>query len=371
MAVPFLNLKAQYLEIKSDMDAAIHDVLNSTSFICGAHVKKFEAAFAKALNANYCIGTSSGTDSLHLCLWALGIGPGDEVIVPVNTFIATVEGVSLTGAKPVFVDHDPASFCIDVHGIENRITQRTRAILPVHLYGQPCDMDPILELAEKHRLFVVEDGCQAHLAEYKGKKVGTLGHAAAFSFFPGKNLGAYGEAGGVTTNDEKLYQKMLRIRNHGSVERYIHEVEGHNYRMEEIQGAVLNVKLPHLDAWTKRRRAIAALYREKLKEADGILCPEEMDYGRHVYHLFVIRVKKGSRDALRSFLEKRGIATGLHYPLPLHLQKAYAHLHHKEGDFPVAEKACREIVSLPMCPMMTDTMVDEVVAGILAYVKTC
>jgi len=367
MAVPYLNLKAQYLEIKPEIDAAIQDVLDNTAFICGKYVKKFETAFAQALGANYCIGTSSGTDAVHLCLWALGIGPGDEVIVPVNTFIATVAAISLTGATPVFVDHDPKSFCLDVGQIEKKITSKTKAILPVHLYGQAADMNPILETAEKHNLFVIEDACQAHLGEYNDKKVGTIGQAAAFSFFPGKNLGAYGEAGAVTTNDESLYQKILLLRNHGYSDRFHHAIEGHNYRMEEIQGAVLCVKLPHLQKWTDRRREIAALYREKLSNVDEIVCPEEMDYGKHVYHLFVIRVKKKSRDDLREFLSKKGIGTGIHYPLPLHLQEAYARLGYKQGDFPVAEQECREILSLPICPMMTDEMVDEVVAGIKAF----
>lgn len=368
MAVPYLNLKAQYLEIKPEIDAAIQDVLDNTVFICGKYVKKFEAAFAQALGAKYCIGTSSGTDGVHLCFWALGVGAADEVIVPVNTFIASVEGISLTGATPVFVDHHPQSFCIAVNQIEDKINSKTKAILPVHLYGQVADMSPIMELAEKHNLFVIEDACQAHLAEYRGEKAGTLGQVAAFSFFPGKNLGAYGEAGGVTTNDEALYRKMLLLRNHGYADRFHHAVEGHNYRMEEIQGAVLSVKLPHLQKWTERRREIAAIYREKLRDVNEIVCPEELDYGKHVYHLFVVRVKKGSRDELRAYLgEEKGIGSGLHYPIPLHLQEAYSRLGYKEGDFPVAEEVCKEILSLPICPMMTDDMVDEVVEGIKSF----
>ncbi len=367
MAVPFLNLKSQYLEIKPQIDAAIQDVLDHTAFICGKYVAAFEDQFASATGARYCLGTSSGTDSVHLGLWALGVGRGDEVIVPVNTFIATVEGISITGAKPVFVDHDPLSFCMDTKLIERKITSRTKAIAPVHLYGQVCDMDPILAIAKKHRLFVLEDACQAHLAEYKGRKAGTFGNVAAFSFFPGKNLGAFGEAGAVTTGDKKLYQKMMLIRNHGSSERYIHEVEGHNYRMEEIQGAVLGVKLGHLDRWTDRRREVAARYREKLAGVSEIVCPKEMEYGKHVYHLFVIRVIKRDREDLRSFLTEKNIGTGLHYPMPLHLQKAYAPMGHKKGDFPVAEKFCSEILSLPMCPMMTDAMVDEVAEGIKEF----
>jgi len=370
MAVPYLNLKAQYLEIKPEIDAAIQDVLDNTAFVCGKYVKKFETAFAKALGANHCIGVSSGTDAVHLCLWALGIGHGDEVIVPVNTFIATVASISLTGATPVFVDHDTKSFCIDVNQIEAKITSKTKAILPVHLYGQAADMDPILKIAEKHNLFVVEDACQAHLADYNGKKVGTLGQAAAFSFFPGKNLGAYGEAGGVTTNDESLYQKIMLLRNHGYSDRFHHAIEGHNYRMAELQGAVLSVKLPHLQKWTERRREIAAMYREKLAGVEEIVCPEEMDYGTHVYHLFVIRVKEKTREELRDYLGEKGIGTGIHYPLPLHVQEAYARLGHKEGDFPVAEQGCSEILSLPICPMLTDEMVDEVVEGIKSFYRS-
>jgi len=360
MNVPFLDLKSQYLRLKPEIDAVFTDIFKHSAFICGKYVGLFEKAFAAALGAKRFIATSSGTDAIHLMLWASGIGPGDEVIVPVNTFIATAEGVSLCGAMPVFVDNDPTSYNIDIGRIEEKITPLTRAIFPVHLYGQPVNMDEINVITSRRGLMAFEDACQAHLARFRGKAVGNFGTASAFSFFPGKNLGAYGEAGGISTNDEELYQKMLRMRGHGSVERYVHEIIGHNYRMDEIQAAVLLVKLKYLESWNARRREVAKLYRSLLADLKEVICPVESVDVYHIYHLFVVRVPADKRDKLKGFLQEKSIAAGLHYPIPIHLQKAYAHLGYKKGDFSVAEKQAAEILSLPIYPEMTDDMVDFV-----------
>jgi len=351
--------------------------LDNTAYICGRKVKAFESDFARSHGAAHCLGLSSGTDALHLAYWALGIGISsqieegrlrqemDEVIVPVNTYIATTETVSMVGAKPVFVDHEEQSFNIDPTKIEENISPRTKAIVVVHLYGQPADMDPILAVAKKHQVMVIEDCSQAHLAEYKGRKVGTYGPVGTFSFYPGKNLGAYGEAGAVITNEEDLYQRMLRYRQHGAVVRYVHDIEGHNYRMEELQAAVLGVKLKHLEKWTEARRNVAARYRTLLIDVPQVKVPVEMPTGRHVYHLFVVRAQR--REELATYLREKGIETGLHYPSPLHLQEAYKYRNYKQGDFPVAEQACREILSLPIYPEMTEDQTNYVVDTIKSF----
>ncbi len=360
MNVPFVDLKSQYSGIKNEILTEINEVLDNTAYICGKKVKKFEEDFAKIHNVKYAVALSSGTDALHVALHALGIKAGDEVLVPVNTFIATSESVTLAGAKPVFTDHDEKTYNIDVKKIEAAIGRNTKAIIPVHLYGQPAEMDAILEIAKKHDLFVIEDCSQAHLAEYKRKKIGSFGNIGTFSFYPGKNLGAYGEGGAVVTNDESLYNKMLRFRQHGSVEKYVHEIEGHNYRMEEIQAGVLNVKMKYIEKWTNARRAVAARYTARFKEMNlnEVVFPFNPDYINPVYHLYVIMADK--RDELMSHLNSNGIQTGLHYPLPLHKQEAYAYLKHKDGDFPVAEKCCGRILSIPMYPEMPEDHVDFV-----------
>ena len=370
MKVPFLDLKSQYLSLKDEIRQELDEVLNNTAYICGKKVKLFEDSFALAHNAKYFLGLSSGTDALHLAYWCLGIGISsqiesgklksepDEVIVPVNTYIATTETITIAGAKPVFVDHEEATFNIDPEKIEEKITPRTKAIMVVHLYGQPANIEPLLQIARKHNLFLIEDCSQAHLAEYNGKKIGSFGAASTFSFYPGKNLGAYGEAGGVMTNDEALFEKMLRFRQHGAVLKYIHDIEGHNYRMEEIQGAVLKVKLKYLDQWTEARRNVARKYREQLADNQHVLTPVEMPYVKHVYHLFEIRVKE--REKLMNHLKENHIDTGLHYPLPLHLQQAYKYLGYKKGDFPVAETCCEEILSLPIYPELTDDQISYI-----------
>jgi dTDP-4-amino-4,6-dideoxygalactose transaminase len=367
MNVPFVDLKTQYLQIKEEILHSINEVLDNTAYVCGKKVKKFEEDFSKLQNARYCIGLSSGTDALHTALTAIGVRQGDEVIVPVNTFIATSESISLCNAKPIFVDHDERTYNIDVIKIEEKITGKTKAILPVHLYGQPADMGKIIELAKKYNLFVIEDCSQAHLSEYKGKKTGTIGNIGTYSFYPGKNLGAYGEAGAVLTNSEELYNVMLRFRQHGSTEKYIHETEGHNYRMEEIQAAVLNVKLKYIENWTEKRRKTADKYNEQLTNLhkDEIIRPYCPDNVKAVYHLYIIRAKK--RDELSKFLNSKGIQTALHYPIPLHMQKAYSYLNHKEGDFPVAEKCCKEILSIPMYPEISDEQINYVCETIKSF----
>jgi dTDP-4-amino-4,6-dideoxygalactose transaminase len=364
MNVPFVDLKRQYINIKPEILKEINEVLDNTAYICGKKAKQFEDSFSKLQNVKYCVALSSGTDALHTALIAAGIKPGDEVIVPVNTFIATSEAVTLCRGIPVFVDHDERTYNIDVNLIEKAITPNTKAIIPVHLYGQPADLDPIIEIAKRYNLHVIEDCAQSHLALYKGKPIGGIGHIGTFSFYPGKNLGAYGEGGAVTTNNEELYNKMLRFRQHGSIQKYVHEAEGTNYRMEEIQAGVLNVKLKYLEKWTNYRRKLAQMYSEQLNnlKIEGLITPFEPDFAKAVYHLYIIRVKK--RNELIKFLQDRGIQTGLHYPVPLHLQEAYLYKKHKKGDFPVAEKCCEEILSLPMFPELSENELTYVCTAI-------
>jgi dTDP-4-amino-4,6-dideoxygalactose transaminase len=376
MNIPFLDLKAQYKTIKDEVLPEINDVLDNTAYVLGKKVQAFEQAFAQAHNSKYCYGVSSGTDGNHMVLWALGIGPGDEVIIPANTFIATAWGATLCGATPVFVDCHPKSYNIDPSKVEAAITPKTKAIVAVHLYGQPADMDPLIEIAKKHNIILVEDCAQSHIAEYKGKRVGSLGYASSFSFYPGKNLGAYGEGGAVMTDNEELAKKFKMIRDHGAEQKYYHQMFGHNYRMEGIQGAVLGVKLRHLDAWTNGRRKVAKKYYELLKDVESLILPKEMDYAKHVYHLFVVQVKSSDnnqrtvvRDELQKFLGENGIATGLHYPIPLHLQPCFSHLGYKRGDFPVTEALAEQGLSLPMYPEMTDEQIEYVCDKIKKFFK--
>lgn len=370
MKIPFLDLKAQYQSIKHEINPAIQDVLDNTAFILGKAVSDFEMAFAAAQESKYCLGVSSGTDGNHIALWSLGIKPGDEVIIPANTFIATAWGATLCGAQPVFVDCQPDSYNIDPSKVEAAITPRTKAIVAVHLYGQSADLDPLREIADKYNLYLVEDCAQAHFAEYKGKKVGGLSSAASFSFYPGKNLGAYGEAGAFMTNNEDLYNNAKMIREHGSVHKYNHEVFGHNYRMEGIQGAVLGVKLKHLEKWTDGRRSVAEKYKKILGEVEQIKTPVEMPYAKHVYHLFVIQTQNTeTRDKLAAFLNENGVSTGLHYPLPLHLQPCFNYLGYKKGDYPETERLAGCGLSLPMYPEMTDEQITYVCSTIEDYFR--
>ncbi len=349
--IPFVDLQAQYRAIKDEIDEAVARVLGNASFILGREVAEFEEAFAEYIGTRFCVGVSNGTAAIQLALTACGIGRGAEVIVPANTFFATAEAVSTAGARPVFVDADKDSYTIDVSQIEAAITPATRAIIPVHLYGQAADLDPILEIAARHNLLVIEDAAQAHGALYKGRRAGSLGHLSCFSFYPGKNLGAYGEAGAVVTSNAEYAEKVRVLRDHGQSRKYHHDFVGFNYRMEGIQGAVLRVKLPFLDQWTEARRRHAARYRELLKGASLRLL-EEREWGTPVYHLFLVFTAQ--RDALQRHLQEAGVQTGIHYPIPAHLQRANLDLAYGPGDFPQTERAFSETLSLPMYPELPE-----------------
>jgi len=367
MNVPFVDLQAQYRAIKAEVDEAIARVVANATFILGREVEAFEEAFADYLGARFCVGVSNGTAAIQLAVTACGLGAGDEVIVPANSFFATAEAVSTAGATPVFVDSDPVSYTIDVNRIEAAITGRTRAIIPVHLYGQPADLDSIFELAARHNLSVIEDAAQAHGALYKGRRVGALGRANCFSFYPGKNLGAYGEGGAVVTNDAEVARRVRQLRDHGSERKYQHEIIGYNFRLEGIQGAVLNVKLKYLDGWNDLRRAHAARYGELLAALDGgaLMLPRESADVRHIYHLYVVQTP--AREALQKHLSAAGIQTGIHYPVPIHLQPAYDSLGHRAGDFPAAERQAARVLSLPMFPELTDEQLAEVAGAIQSF----
>jgi len=360
--IPFVDLKAQYQAIKPEINEAIQHVMDSTAFIGGRAVLEFEGAFAKFCGAKYAVGVGNGTDALALALKALGVGPGDEVITVPNTFIATTEAISRVGADIVFVDVHPETYNMDFRQLEEKITRRTKAVIPVHLYGQPADMEPLLAIARKHGLKVLEDACQAHGATYKGRRVGSFGEIAAFSFYPSKNLGAYGDGGAVVTNDADLAEKVRMLGNHGSLVKYEHPMEGVNSRLDAIQAAILSAKLKHLEDWNCQRRKHAQLYNELLSGIDGVVTPKELSGTEPVYHLYVIQVEK--RDALRAGLQEQGIETGIHYPMPLHLQPAYERLGLKKGAFPVSEQAAGRILSLPMYPELTEEMIERVVKAI-------
>jgi dTDP-4-amino-4,6-dideoxygalactose transaminase len=355
MPVPFVDLQAQYRSIKAEIDAAVQRVLDTSAFILGREVESFERDFAGYVGARECVGVSNGTAALHLALMACGVGAGDEVIVPANTFFATPEAVSAAGATPVFADVDPVTYNLDPAKTEAAVTERTRAVIPVHLYGQPADLDAVDEVAKRHNLTVIEDAAQAHGARYKGRRVGALARAGCFSFYPGKNLGAYGEGGAVTTDDPEVARRVRLLRDHGSTVKYRHEVVGYNLRLEGIQGAVLSVKLKHLDGWNALRRRHAARYREllgPLEEAGALSLPREAAYAEHVYHLFVVQTS--ARDSMQRFLSAANVHTGVHYPVPAHLQPAYAALGRREGDFPESERQSRRVLSLPMFAELTE-----------------
>jgi len=355
--IPFVDLKAQYAGIKDEVNTAIQGVLESCQFTLGSEVAAFEEEFATYCQAQYGIGVNTGTSALHLALLAAGIGPGDEVITVPFTFVATVAAIHYTGAKPVFVDINPRTFTIDVNAIEGAITERTKAILPVHLYGQPADMDPILEIAKRHGLIVIEDAAQAHGAEYKGKRVGSLGDMGCFSFYPGKNLGAYGEGGMVVTSNAEYTRTIRMLRDWGAEQKYHHVLKGYNFRLEGIQGAVLRVKLRHLETWTEARRTAAIYYNELLADS-GVQTPEAMPYARHVYHVYAIRTQQ--RSEWQQALQDKGIQTGIHYPIPVHLLPAYADLGYSKGDFSHSEQAANEVLSLPMFAELSRAQCQEV-----------
>lgn len=357
MKVPFLDLKASYDELKTEIDQAISTVLNSGWYILGEEVEAFEAEFSKYCEAKFCIGVANGLDALHLSLLALDVGPGDEVIVPSNTYIATWLAVSHCGAIPVPVEPDPKTYNLDVSLIEKAITNKTKVILPVHLFGQPADLDGILSIAKKHNLRVLEDAAQAHGAIYKGKKIGSHGDVVAWSFYPGKNLGALGDAGAITTNNAEIAERIKILRNYGSHIKYVNDIQGYNSRLDPIQAAVLRVKLKKLDEWNARRSSHAISYKENLKWVD-LLAPEIIPNTTSAWHLYVIQNK--NRDLLMKELEKNNVGTLIHYPIPPHLQKAYARHGWKKGDFPIAEKLSGDILSLPIGPQLKNESVDFV-----------
>jgi dTDP-4-amino-4,6-dideoxygalactose transaminase len=368
MNVPFLDLKAQLPLIRTEIEERFARIIDNTAFVCGREVKEFEDTFANIHDAGFAVGLSSGTDANHMALICSGIGAGDEVILPVNTFIATAEPISYVGATPVFVDVDEKTYNIDMDKIEEKITPRTRAINPVHLFGQPADLGPILEIAKKHNLLVIEDAAQAHIAEYKGQRIGGIGNLTSWSFYPGKNLGAWGEAGALTTNDEEIYHKARLLRDHGSGKKYYHDIIGFNYRMSEFQAAVINVKMKYIEQWTEQRRTNASIYNSFLRDIEGIDTPSELDHVKHVYHLYVVRTH--SRDAMADFLRENGIGVGMHYPIPLHLTQAFAFLGYKKGDFPIAEQLADAILSLPMYPELSEDQIQYVCKKVEDFLKS-
>jgi dTDP-4-amino-4,6-dideoxygalactose transaminase len=359
MQVPFLDLKAHHSPHLIEFNKAISEVVESGAFAGGPYVAAFEDQFAAYCGAHHCVGLGSGTEALWLSLLALGVGPGDEVITVPSTFMATAEAISYCGAKPVFIDVDEDYYTMDPAGLKRALSPRTKAIIPVHLFGQPADMDPILDFAKAHGLSVIEDAAQAHGAEYKGRRVGTLGDAACFSFYPGKNLGAFGEAGAVVTNNTALRDKMRILRDHGQVRKYHHTDIGWNCRMDGIQAAVLQIKLRHLEKNNDLRRAHALQYDTALAGIEGIITPKRAAYAKHVYHVYAIRVQ--NREEVMKVFSDSGIGCGIHYPVPVHLQEAYQGLGHRRGDFPVAEQSADEFVSLPMFPELTSVQVEAVI----------
>ena len=358
MPVPFLDLKAQNDALHSEILSSIEEVISRSAFAGGPFVAKFEDEFAAFCQTRHAIGVGNGTDALWFALLALGVGAGDEVITVAHTFMATAEAISFCGAKPVFVDIDEDTYTLDPAHLERAITSRTKAIIPVHLYGQMADMDPIMEIAKRHNLPVIEDACQAHGAEYKGRFAGSIGHAGCFSFYPGKNLGAFGEAGAVVTNDPALATQIRVLRDHGQETKYHHSVVGWNGRMDGIQAAVLSVKLKWLAQGNESRRAIAGLYGKLLAAGEDLVIPSVAGYAKHVFHLYVVRVKK--RDKVLQSLAKRGISCGIHYPKPVHLQQAYAHLGLGPGSLPVTESCADEVISLPMFPELSQEQIETV-----------
>jgi len=364
MNVPFVDLKQQYLSIKDEVLPAVAKVFESTQFALGKEVAAFEEEFAAFCGVEHAVGVNSGTSALHLALLAAGVGPGDEVITVPFTFVATVAAIEYTGATPVFVDIDPVTYTMDPAQIEAAMTPRTKAILPVHLYGHPADMDPILETARRHGLTVIEDAAQAHGAEYQGRRCGSMGDLACFSFYPGKNLGAYGEGGLVTTNQPEFARKMRMLRDWGAEKKYQHVLKGFNYRMEGVQGAILRIKLRYLEAWTEARRAHAAVYSEILAET-GLVLPTEIAGNRHVYHIYPVLTAQ--RQEFMASLNAQGVQTGIHYPIPVHLLPAYADLNYSAGEFPVSESVAEQEVSLPMFPELSAAQIEAVMQAAMEF----
>ncbi len=367
MEIRFVDLRRQYRALSAEVDQAIARVLERADFVLGEEVGRFEEEFAEFCQAKYAVGVDSGTSALELALRGLGIGPGDEVLVPANSFIASAAAVSFAGAAPVLVDCDPLTYNLDVQQAARRVTPRTKAIIPVHLYGQPADMDAVSALAARHGLYVVEDACQAHGARYKGRRVGSLGHVAAFSFYPGKNLGAYGDGGAVVTDDAEVAERLRMMRNCGQREKYHHVYPAWNHRLDTLQAAVLRVKLRHLDEWNALRRQWASLYDRLLAEA-AVVTPAVAPSVEHVYHLYVVQTQE--RAGLAAYLAAEGIATGIHYPVPIHLQPTYASLGHQPGDFPVAERLAARVLSLPLFPELTEAEVRLIADHVRRFAAT-
>ncbi len=367
MNVPFLDLKLHHAPLRPEIEAAIREVLDTCAFAGGPFVNKFDEEFAAFCQVPQSISVGNGTDALWFALLALGVGPGDEVITVPSTFMATAEAISYAGAKPVFVDIDETTYTMNPALVEAAITPKTKAIIPVHLFGQPADMDPILDIARRHKLAVVEDACQAHGAEYKGRRAGSLGDAGCFSYYPGKNLGAIGEGGGVITKDTALADRIRVLRDHGQVKKYHHTHVGWNGRMDGIQAAALSIKLKHLARWNTQRRTHARRYSELLADLPGVVLPAEAGYARHVFHVYALRVAR--RDEVLAELGRRGVSCGIHYPVPVHLQGAYQHLGLGRGSFPIAERCADEFLSLPMYPELTPEQVEYVASTVRAVVS--
>lgn len=360
--IKFVDLVRQYNNLKNEVDAVITTSLGRGDFILGIDVQEFEKEFAFFNKIEYCVGVADGTDALHLALLSLGIGKGDEVIVPTHTYIASALAISSTGAKPVFVDCDPVYYTIDIQGIEKALTSKTKAIMPVHLYGHPADMDPILEIAKNRKLFIVEDTAQAHGATYKGKICGTLGDVGCFSFYPGKNLGAYGDAGAIVTRKSSIAEKIRLFRNYGQKVKYHHSLKGLNSRLDTVQAAILRVKLKYLGRWNQNRRTAALIYNQNLEQSSLVL-PQVAEYAEPVWHLYVVQTD--NRAGLQKKLDQAGISHGIHYPIPIHLQEAYRDLGHRRGDFPVAETLADRILSLPIFPEIKQQEINEVCKVVL------
>lgn len=369
MNVPFVDLKEQYSAIRHELEPALQDVFHDTAFILGKYVARFEQEFAAFCGVRHAIGVNSGTDAITLTLKAMNLGPGDEIITAANTFIATAEAIVHAGCKPVFVDISQDTYNLNPHELEEKITPKTKAIIPVHLYGQPADLEAIMQVARRHNLLVIEDAAQAHGAQYHGRRVGSIGDAACFSFYPSKNLGAYGDGGAIVTNDDSLALKIRHLRDHGSVQKYQHEMVGYNSRLDALQAVVLSVKLKYLDQWNAMRARNAHLYNELLSEIPGVVTPQVLPDVQHVYHLYVIRLARGDRNRLQAHLKAHGIETGIHYPQPVHLTKAFAHLGYREGDFPIAERCARAILSLPMYPELRAEQIEYVAQEIQSFLK--
>lgn len=370
MKVPFLDLKSNYLPIKDEINDAIMQVIDNTAFASGPFVKEFEINFAKFVSAKHCIAVNSGTSALHLALIAMGVTHGDEVIIPAHTFVSTAWAVSYVGATPVLVDINPRSYTIDTQKIESAITKKTKAIIPVHLYGQVADIKEIKTIATKYNLKVIEDVAQAQGAKYYGESAGNLADIACFSFYPGKNLGAFGEGGAITTNNDEIALRISQLRDHAQPEKYLHTEIGFNYRMDGIQGAVLNVKLKYLDNWNDSRRKIADKYSGIFKDVEGLTIPYEPEYSHHIYHLYELKLESQDiRNNLLEYLKTKEIYAGLHYPIPIHLQPAYSFLNYQIGDFPETEIAANQLISLPIFPELNDEQSNYIIENVIEFIK--